>query len=102
MPAYFAMRHVSWSLAHIVMNKFNHRAEALQRFAVPVIAAFIMVMWNLSMHPSRALLSQAWNWHLNIICSRAVFESLGLAAIFTMGLVGCLANFSMRLARQLH
>ena len=49
MPAYFAMCYVSWNLAHIVLDKFDHRADTLQRFAVPVIAAFIMVMWDLSM-----------------------------------------------------
>ena len=63
MPAYFAMCYVSWNLAHIVLDKFDHRADAVQRFAVPVLAAFIMVMWDLSMDPSRATLSQAWIWH---------------------------------------
>jgi len=182
MPAYFAMCYVSWNLAHIVLNKFDHRADALQRFAVPVIAAFIMVMWDLSMDPSRATVSQAWiwhdggsyfgvpfvnfmgwfltvylifqilalvlqkqqsprdpttngddrreSWHLNtafyfatfvefpamawlakdqvltdaakvVWSSRAMFESLGLVAIFTMGFVCCLAFFSVRQARQL-
>ncbi len=62
-PAYFAMCYVSWSLAHIMLDKFDHRADALQRFAVPVIAAFIMVMWDLSMDPSRSTLSRAWIWH---------------------------------------
>jgi hypothetical protein len=33
--------------------------------------------------------------------SRAMFESLGLVAIFTMGFVCCLAFFSVRQARQL-
>lgn len=182
MPAYFAMCYVSWNLAHIVLNKFDHSADALQRFAVPVIAAFIMVMWDLSMDPSRATVSQAWiwrdggsyfgvpfvnfmgwfltvylifqilalvlqkqqsrrdpttngddrreNWHLNtafyfatfvefpamawlakdqaltdaakvVWSSRAMFESLGLVAIFTMGFVCCLAFFFVRQARQL-
>lgn len=63
MPAYFAMCYVSWNLAHIVLNKFEHRADSLQRFAVPVISAFIMVMWDLCMDPSRATMAQAWIWH---------------------------------------
>jgi putative membrane protein len=63
MPAYFAMCYVSWNLAHIVLDKFDHRADALQRFAVPVIAAFIMVMWDLSMDPARSTLAQSWIWH---------------------------------------
>ena len=63
MPAYFAMCYVSWNLAHIVLDKFDHAADRMQRFAVPVIAAFIMVMWDLSMDPSRATVAQAWIWH---------------------------------------
>jgi uncharacterized membrane protein len=182
MPAYFAMCYVSWNLAHIVLDKFDHRADALQRFAVPVIAAFIMVMWDLSMDPSRATMSQAWiwhdggsyfgvpfvnfmgwfltvylifqilalvlgkqqtrrdratngddrreSWHLNTAfyfatfiefpamawlavdrpltdaanvtwSSRAMFESLGLVSLFTMGFVCCLAYFAVRKSRQL-
>ncbi len=181
MPAYFAMCYVSWNLAHIVLQKLDHRADALQRFAVPVIAAFIMVMWDLSMDPSRATLSQAWiwhdggsyfgvpfvnfmgwyltvwiifqilalflptrperapaangddrreTWHLNtafyfatfiefpalawlaadrpltdaagvVWSARAMYESLGLVAIFTMGFVCCLAFFIVRNAQPL-
>lgn len=154
----------------------------VQRFAVSVVAAFIMVMWDLSMDPSRATMSQAWiwhdggsyfgvpfvnfmgwyltvhlifqilalvlqkqqsrldpatngdnrrdSWHLNTAfyfatfvefpamawlavdrpltdaanvtwSSRAMFESLGLVAIFTMGFVCFLAFFSVRQAGQL-
>lgn len=179
MPAYFSMCYISWCLAHVVLDKFNHRADALQRFAVPVLAAFIMVMWDMSMDPSRATLSQAWIWHQGggyfgvpfsnfmgwYLCvylifqalafylqrvqpqvspsengddrrehwhlvnafylatfiefvafawlakeqpltdaakvvwsSRAMFETLGLVAIFTMGFVVCLSFFKVRAA----
>jgi uncharacterized membrane protein len=182
MPAYFSMCYVSWNLAHILLDKFDHRADALQRFAVPVIAAFVMVMWDLAMDPSRATVSQAWiwrdggsyfgvpfvnfmgwyltvylifqifalvlqkqqpqrdpatngddrheTWHLNtafyfatfiefvafawlaedkpvadaakvVWSTRAMYESLGLVAIFTMGFVCCLAFFVVRKASQL-
>jgi putative membrane protein len=183
MPAYFAMCYVSWNLAHIVLDKFDHRADALQRWAVPVIAAFIMVMWDLSMDPSRATAAQAWiwhdggsyfgvpfvnfmgwaltvylifqifalvlarqqpqrdpatngdnrreTWHLNtafyfatfvefpamawlaadrpltdaaqvVWSARAMYESLGLVSLFTMGFVCCLAFIAVRKAARLH
>jgi hypothetical protein len=33
------------------------------KFAAPVLSAFIMVMWDMSMDPARSTLHQAWIWH---------------------------------------
>ena len=63
MPAYFSMCYVSWNLAHVLLDKFNQDGDRLQTLPVPVLAAFIMVMWDLCMDPSRATISQAWIWH---------------------------------------
>lgn len=63
MPAYFAMAYVSWNLAHIVLDKFDQTPDRLQKAAVPVLSAFIMVMWDMSMDPARSTLHQAWIWH---------------------------------------
>ncbi len=63
MPAYFAMCYVSWNLAHVLLDKFQHSPEPRQRFAIPVVAAFIMVMWDLGMDPARATVFAAWIWH---------------------------------------
>lgn len=63
MPAYFAVCYLSWNLAHVVLDKFDQQADALLRFAVPVLASFIMVMWDMSMDPARATVSKAWIWH---------------------------------------
>jgi uncharacterized membrane protein len=63
MPAYFSMCYVSWNLAHVLLDKFNQDADRLQILAVPVLAAFIMVMWDLCMDPLRATVKQAWLWH---------------------------------------
>ena len=63
MPAYYAICYVSWHLAHIVLDKFDARLDGLQRWAVPVLASFIMVMWDMSMDPARSTLAQAWIWH---------------------------------------
>lgn len=62
MPAYFAVCYLSWNLAHIVLDKYDQKADNLQRFAVPVLASFIMVMWDMSMDPARSTLHQAWIW----------------------------------------
>jgi len=63
MPAYFAMCYVSWNLAHVVLDMFQHSPAMRQRFAIPVVAAFIMVMWDMSMDPARATVFRAWLWH---------------------------------------
>ncbi len=63
MPAYFGMCYLAWNLAHGVLDKFDQRADALQRFAVPVLAAFIMVMWDMSIDAARSTLAQVWIWH---------------------------------------
>lgn len=63
MPAYFAMCYVSWNLAHVVLDHFQHSSDARTRFSIPVMAAFIMVMWDMSMDPARATVFNAWIWH---------------------------------------
>jgi uncharacterized membrane protein len=62
MPAYFAMCYLSWHLAHILLDKFDQHADRLQKFAIPVLATFIMVMWDLSMDPARSTIDQSWVW----------------------------------------
>lgn len=63
MPAYYAVGYVSWHLAHIVLDKFDAYANRLQTWAVPALASFIMVMWDMSMDPARATLAEVWIWH---------------------------------------
>lgn len=63
MPAYYAVCYVSWHLAHIVLDKFDAYANRLQTWAVPALASFIMVMWDMSMDPARATLAEVWIWH---------------------------------------
>lgn len=62
MPAYFAMCYLSWHLAHILLDKFDQNADRVQKFAIPVLAAFIMVMWDFSMDPARSTIDQSWVW----------------------------------------
>lgn len=63
MPAYYAICYISWHLAHIVLDKFDDKNDGLQTWAVPVLAAFIMVMWDMSMDPARSTQAQSWLWH---------------------------------------
>ena len=62
-PAYFGAGYLAWSLAHILTGVFGGRLESGQIFRVPLIAAFIMVMWDMQMDPVAATIRQQWIWH---------------------------------------
>jgi uncharacterized membrane protein len=62
MPAYFAAGYLSWQLAHVLLDRMAGPGGRMPRWAVPVIAAFVMVMWDMSMDPQRSTLRQAWIW----------------------------------------
>lgn len=63
MPAYFAVCYISIYLARIVLDRFDRASDNTHKFLVPVVAMFIMVMWDMSMDPSRSTMSQSWIWH---------------------------------------
>jgi uncharacterized membrane protein len=62
MPAYCVMGYVSWSMARILLGRMDGRLDKTVRFAVPVVAAALMVVWDLSMDPLRATVEQRWIW----------------------------------------
>ena len=59
---YFAMGYLSWILAHILTGQYSKRLEGKQIFIVPLIATFIMVMWDLTVDPISATLQGLWVW----------------------------------------
>lgn len=62
MPAYYAVCYVSWHLALVVLDRYEQRGDPVQTWLVPVLAAFIMVMWDMSMDPARSTLAGSWIW----------------------------------------
>jgi len=62
MPSYFATGYLSWTIAHVLLDKFNARLKDSSVFTIPLIASFLMVMWDLSMDPHRATMLKAWIW----------------------------------------
>ena len=62
MPAYFTVCYLSWMIAHVLLDKFQASLNKWMVFAVPLIASFIMVMWDVSMDPLRATISKTWVW----------------------------------------
>ena len=63
MPAYFAVGYLSWVIAHILLNKKDGALRDTEVFFVPVVAAFIMVLWDICMDPINSTITQMWIWH---------------------------------------
>jgi uncharacterized membrane protein len=62
-PAYFGAGYLSWSLAHILLGVFGNKLRNEQIWRVPLIAAFIMVMWDMQFDPITATITKQWIWH---------------------------------------
>jgi len=62
MFAYFGMGYASWSLANVLLDTSNNKLTGKQVVYVPLIASFIMVMWDLCMDPTASTVSSLWVW----------------------------------------
>lgn len=62
MPAYCVMGYVSWSMARILIGRFDGETDMMLRIVAPLIAASLMVVWDLSMDPLRATVERRWVW----------------------------------------
>lgn len=60
--AYFAIGYLSWMLAHVLTGQYTKKLRGKQIFIVPLVAAFIMVMWDLSVDPISSTLQGLWVW----------------------------------------
>ena len=61
--AYFQMLYMSWTLAHVVIDNFSNQLKNGLRIVQPVIASFIMVMWDMVIDPHMSTMSGHWIWH---------------------------------------
>lgn len=61
--AYVGMGYLSWTLANLIASDGRTNALSGSRVvAVPLIASFIMVAWDLSMDPVWSTILHAWIW----------------------------------------
>ncbi len=61
-PAYLGVGYLSWVLATVLAGDVKRGAGAAQTFVTPLIGAFIMVLWDLSMDPMASTVAQWWIW----------------------------------------
>src|SRR5207253_1379153 len=61
-PAYFASGYLAWVLANVLIGDVKREASAFTVLAVPFIASFLMVMWDLTLDPRASTIQHQWIW----------------------------------------
>jgi putative membrane protein len=62
-PLWFGMGYFSWQVAAALLGVPARPRGKFERFAQPVLAAFVMTQWDVVMEPSAATIAKAWIWH---------------------------------------
>src|SRR2546421_11893140 len=61
-PAYFGTGYLAWVLSTVLIGDVRPKASAFTAFAVPFIASFMMVAWDLGMDPTSSTIRHLWIW----------------------------------------
>jgi uncharacterized membrane protein len=61
-PAYLGTGYLAWMLALILLGTTEKRLPGRQVWAVPVVASFLMVAWDLSFDPIASTIGHSWIW----------------------------------------
>lgn len=61
-PAYFSVGYMSWVLATILAGDIRRGAGALSTVGTPLVASFIMVLWDLALDPAASTIEKNWIW----------------------------------------
>ena len=61
-PAYFATGYLAWVVGNVLVGEIRRGSGIFTTIAAPVIAAFVMVMWDLTLDPRASTVQQQWIW----------------------------------------
>src|SRR2546423_10113234 len=61
-PAYFGTGYLAWVLATVLVGDVRPKGSWFTTFAVPFIASFMMVAWDLGMDPTSSTIRHSWIW----------------------------------------
>src|SRR6266849_4046049 len=61
-PAYLGTGYLAWTLARVLLGANDKRLPGQQIWAVPVLASFLMVAWDLSFDPIASTIGHSWIW----------------------------------------
>jgi uncharacterized membrane protein len=61
-PAYLGTAYLAWTIARVILGATHSRLTGHLTFTVPLLAAFMMVSWDLSFDPIFSTINHAWIW----------------------------------------
>ncbi|MEP7289755.1 MAG: carotenoid biosynthesis protein [Chloroflexota bacterium] len=61
-PAYLGTGYLAWTIARVISGATDSRLPGHLSFTVPLLAAFMMVSWDLSSDPINATVYHGWIW----------------------------------------
>jgi putative membrane protein len=60
--AWFAMGYLSWTLAGVLADPPSPKPSWIDLLRLPVIAAFLMMSWDLTFDPLSSTIYRSWTW----------------------------------------
>src|SRR6266581_8999028 len=61
-PSYIAFGYLAWVLSTLIVGIFRRGSTMFTAVAVPLVASFMMVAWDLSLDPIASTINQTWIW----------------------------------------
>jgi len=61
-PAYFATGYLAWVMGTVLIADISRTSNTFTTLAVPFIAAFAMVAWDLGLDPTASTINHVWIW----------------------------------------
>ena len=61
-PAYLGMGYLSWTVARLLLGRTKGALTGASLIAVPIVASFLMVAWDLTFDPVTATINSLWIW----------------------------------------
>src|SRR3989454_3924333 len=60
--SYVSFGYLAWVLSTVVVSEVRRRSSVLTAVAIPLVASFIMVPWDISLDPIASTINHAWIW----------------------------------------
>ena len=60
--AYFGAGYLSWSVARVLLGRLTQRIDSFARWALPLVAGFLMTSWDFTFDPSASTIDHDWIW----------------------------------------